>query len=85
MTPMLASVSDKMDTSLETVIQPGKQLLHKAEEALMKLTNHGYGQIPLELVDENEALGTGDGSLDLTMPVARSEGHQCLSSTRVFA
>ena len=37
-------------------MQASGELLHRAEEALMKLTSRGYRQIPLELVVESEAL-----------------------------
>ena len=40
-----------MDNGVETFIQ----LLLRTEEVLVKLTGLWYRQIPLELVDENEA------------------------------
>ena len=52
----LAQVSKKMDKGIETFIQPGRKRLRKAEEAFRKFTSHGYRQIPLEPVGENEAL-----------------------------
>ena len=51
-----SSVLEKMNKSLETCIQAGKKLLRRAEEALMKLTSHGYRQVPLKLVNGNDAL-----------------------------
>ena len=52
----LPQVLKKVDSFVETFIHPGKKDCRSAEEALMQLTSHGYRQIPLELVDENEAL-----------------------------
>ena len=49
-----AQASRKIDQGIETFIQPGRKLLCRAEEALMKLTSHGYR--PTDLVDQNEAL-----------------------------
>ena len=45
-----------MHKGIETFVQPGRKLHRRAEEALMKLTSRRYCQIPLEPVDESEAL-----------------------------
>ena len=41
-TQKLAQVSETMGKGIETFIQPGRKLLHRAEEALMRLTSRGY-------------------------------------------
>ena len=53
---MTGPVSKNMDQGVETFIQSGWKLFRRVQEALMKLTGHGYRQFPLESVAENEAL-----------------------------
>ena len=75
-----------------------QEAVGREEEEKMKLTSHGYRQIPLEPVDEDGA-PPGDidddidkrivikfsdhGSPDLTSAVERTKGYQCLTSTTV--
>ena len=52
-----AQVSKKRTkASKHSFNQVRKRLRNAEEEAFRKFTSHGYRQIPLELVDENEAL-----------------------------
>ena len=46
-TQKMAQVSKKVDRGIETFTQPGGKTFGRAEEARMKLTSHGYRQIPL--------------------------------------
>ena len=56
MAQRLVQVSEKMDTGIDTCIQPGLKLFRRAEEAFIKQASHGYRQVPLEPVDETGAL-----------------------------
>ena len=33
---------EQMDKGIDTLIQPGRRLFHRAEDALMKFSGHGY-------------------------------------------
>ena len=50
----LAHISKQMDKGIETLSQPSRKLLRRAEEALINLRVMVYRQIPLELVNEHE-------------------------------
>ena len=47
-THTMAQVSMKMDKGIDTFIQPSKQVLRRAEEALMKTWSLGYLESPLD-------------------------------------
>ena len=55
-TEKLAQSSEKIEKDIGTFFQPSRKLSCRAEEELMTSTSRGYRQIPLEPVDENEAL-----------------------------
>ena len=52
----LVQVSTKIDKGIETFIHPGKKFHCRIDETFMKSPSRVCRKIPLELVDENEAV-----------------------------